>query len=804
MTSEPPGSRPEAGSERCFHCGAVLTAAADACAACSKPRALHASEERGHVAYLLHVLALAVEDRHLSEYAAERIAYPYKLRAGFQLPVRAARRPPAPAAPPPRPRVNPTVVWANALVYLGAFFVVITGILFLAVLGGPSRILLSIGVAVGFLVAGAVCRRFEIVRSAGTVFVGTGALLVPLIFVSLAAYLGGGGPLGPRGIWLVASLACVGLYTAMTLLGLGRFYAVLTLVATSNAFLALHSAARWEDRWYPTLFAAQALLLTALHEIGGAWLRRHFGLLVRIWGWSWTLPAIVGWVVVSIASTRGAPLPPLALLIAWAWLSQWRLPNPVLPAVAGALQIAFAVQVLRWLDAPTWSLGVAISLLAPVYVGAAYATLGRAGARGLNIVGMAAAVAGSNPLFFGAGHGFGIVSSLVATTVLVAAAVLPRRPLGLIPAAWTLGVGWYFVLTLFPVPDPTLDKIGAAYLPIVVFLAAATLALRIEWVWWRFTLAGILAFYAAGTLLLTLGHSGRLSAALAVATLAGAALAARWTSPWLVLAPCATATALVLSFLDWLHAPQASFGPSVLVLGLALWTAGIVVGRGVSLPLRLAGAVIAGVAFLVGFVSQVSHAGTGPNWSAHLDSLTLVAVALWVAWEARTRRVMLYPASLLLVTAGLWEMRALGVDSIQAYAVPLGLYFVAAGFAAGRDSHLPPGGGELATAAWTLAGLSFCVPTFGQTFGAQAIRYSIVLLVESFLLLLLSLGVGRRTLLATASTFVILAGLRMVVQNTDLILPAVISASCLFLSVGLGVLIYQGFKRRGASQTPGQ
>ncbi len=217
----------------------------------------------------------------------------------------------------------------------------------------------------------------------------------------------------------------------------------------------------------------------------------------------------------------------------------------------------------------------------------------------------------------------------------------------------------------------------------------------------------------------------------------------------------------------------------------------------------MVGGLASALAFLVGWASQVAHSGPGPNWSAHLDSLTLVALALWVAWEARERRPLLYPASLALLAALLWELEALGLRNLQGYAVPLGLYCVAVGLAAARDSRLGRGGPFLAATAWTLAGAAFCLPTFLQTFGDFPVRYALVLLVESFLLVVLGLVVKRRGLQACASTFVILAGLRMVFQNPDLILPAFAMASCTFFSVGLGVLVYQGLKRRHAAE-PGE
>jgi hypothetical protein len=314
-------------------------------------------------------------------------------------------------------------------------------------------------------------------------------------------------------------------------------------------------------------------------------------------------------------------------------------------------------------------------------------------------------------------------------------------------------------------------------------------------------MAALCGLYSAFTIVLTLDHPGATSAALALATFVGAAFAIRWRSPWLVAAPAVTAVGLVLSALLWLNAPRPALGPGVLALGLALWTAGLLVRGDYGTPLRLVGAVAALLSFGLGVASEIVHTGPTFNWSAHLDSLTLLCLAAWIAWESTAHRLLLYLASLVLMSGLLWELWALGVDSVQAYAVPLGLYFVLAGLAAGADTRLGGAQGPVSALAWTLSGLAFGLPTLAQSFGDHAIRYCVVLLGESFVLILLGLVTKRRGLLAVSTTFVILAGLRMVFQNPNLILPALVTASCTFFSVGIGVLIYYGVKRQRAEKS---
>ena len=786
----------------CFRCGEPLPPEAAECPSCGGRRELDAGEESGHIAYLLRALRVAVREGRLPAIQAARVARPFLPHAGWPAapdpgPERVA---PPPSVRPPRPPVNLTVVWANGLLYLGAFLVVITAIVFMLALGGVARTTLCAVGALGFLLAGMVCRRFEIVRTAGTVFIGTGALLIPLVFVAFAQQLEGSGPMATRVVWLIASIACFLVYAVMAVLGLGRFYSVLTLIAASNAFLALFTAAQWDDRWYPTLFGAQALAFVVLYGLGGDALRRTFGVLPILWGWLWTGPTVLGWLIVSATSSdRVAPLPAVALVIAVAWLTHWRNPNSITPVIAGLLQLALVVQAVRVFEAPDWAAGLALVMAGGVYVAAGHLWRPHVAARQLFVLGLLAAVAGAAPFLFDEGRWPGAMVGLLATAILIAGAASARHPLVLFPAAWTLGVGWYFVAAMFRPDAVSAADLGLAYLPIVVLSAAAALVIPLAWERWRWTLAAITGLYAAMTLALTVDRAGALTAALAVATLAGAAFAGRWRAPWLLAAPCATSVAMVLSLLAWLDAPRPLFGPAVLALGLALWTVGLVLDGGHSLVLRLCGGAASAVALVTGAWHELTHTADTTNWSAHLDSLTLLAIAVWIAVESRRRRALLYPASLVAVVAALWEVQALGVTAVQAFAVPLGLYFVAVGLVASRDPQLGADGGAMAASAWTAAGLAFCLPTFVQTFGPHAIRYAVVLLGESFVLILVGLVVKRRGLLACASTFVIVAGLRMVFQNPDLILPALVTASCTFIGVGLVVLIVMGVRRRAAS-----
>src|SRR2546421_569815 len=94
------------------------------------------------------------------------------------------------AAPPPAPAMVREAggafadLWANLLLYLGAFFVVMAALIFVAYswrsLGGTTKAAIMLGFTAAFLGAGAACLRAPRVRPAGHTFLAISALLTPL------------------------------------------------------------------------------------------------------------------------------------------------------------------------------------------------------------------------------------------------------------------------------------------------------------------------------------------------------------------------------------------------------------------------------------------------------------------------------------------------------------------------------------------------------------------------------------------------------------------------------------------------
>ena len=75
----------------------------------------------------------------------------------------------------------------------------------------------------------------------------------------------------------------------------------------------------------------------------------------------------------------------------------------------------------------------------------------------------------------GASRAAGIASGALATLVLIAAALVPRWSLLLVPTAFTLGCAWYSALAWLYPSGGTPEGLALAYLPLAIAFAAAAL-----------------------------------------------------------------------------------------------------------------------------------------------------------------------------------------------------------------------------------------------------------------------------------------------------------------------------------------
>jgi hypothetical protein len=788
---------------RCFHCGAALTTGGP-CPGCGQDSLLTREQEAGRIAYLLHALGQAVTAGLLPRDIEPRLTAPFRevLEPGVHLPARPASAP-RPAAPPRKP-VSFAVLWANALLYLGAFFIVIAAIVFLFAMGGLGRTVLAAMLAALFLGTGLVCRSIEMVRSAGNIFTGTGALVVPLVFVALANYLSGRGPLSSEQIWLAASAACTMLYVAFAAFGLGRFYAVLALLAASSAWQALFDVAGLGWHWLPAWFAAQALCLCGLHHAAKNVLGRSFGPLVLVWGLLWALPSLVGLAIVSFDDAHpAASVLALVLLIGLSALTAWRLGDVVSPLCLGVLVLALVPATLRLLDAPGWVSGVAIIPVTWAYVAYWWWRRGTAVAGEFLVLGCLAAFCVAFLPVYTTAPAAGLFVGLGASAVLALAAAFGRVPPLLVAPGATLAALWWHLLHLLPFKDTSAVGLGLGYLPVVVLLSVLALALPLGWSpGWRRSLAAIAGAYAVVVVCLTFESNRALALTLGLLTLLGSSMVARWRSPWLLAVPGFTAMALILTSLRLLDVRPEAAGPSVLVLAFAASAAGIalragsrVPAGGFSLAWRLLGLALSACAFAVAVHAEVT--GTA-GWATHVSGLCLAAIAGLIAVEGVWLRTLLYPASAVLMAAVLWEINAFGFENLQCFAVPLGLYLMLLAIVVARDPLLEKSRGPLSALAWVASALVFGLATFIQSLGSHPIRYAVILLVESLVLLGLGLVVRRRALLAASTTLLVLGGLRLLFLTPALILPALILAGLLLLVVGFVVLVVVGLRQRKA------
>ncbi|HEX5503330.1 MAG TPA: hypothetical protein VFW96_11965 [Thermomicrobiales bacterium] len=158
--------------------------------------------------------------------------------------------------------------WVNILLYLGAFFVVMAAVIFVAYswrsLGGPAKAGLMLGFTAAFLGAGALCLRLPRVRLAGHTFLAIGALLTPLDIVALYTFVLRGQGLTASAVWAWGSLYCALFYGALAARRLGRAYAVAAVLAAVSAWVGALAALNPPEAWWPpALLALPVALLGA-------------------------------------------------------------------------------------------------------------------------------------------------------------------------------------------------------------------------------------------------------------------------------------------------------------------------------------------------------------------------------------------------------------------------------------------------------------------------------------------------------------------------------------------------------------
>ncbi|MEX0751243.1 MAG: zinc ribbon domain-containing protein, partial [Dehalococcoidia bacterium] len=155
---------------------------------------------------------------------------------------------------------------ANLLLFAGAFLTIVAALIYVGyseqAVSGALKMTLLAGYTLAFIAAGAACLRSPRVVMAGHVFLGVGAVLVPMNFAA-ARSIFGGGDLGAESMWFAGSVVSAAFYTAIARIGLGRGYAVAAGVALISAAIAAIVAFDVPSEWAPLVGIATAALLVA-------------------------------------------------------------------------------------------------------------------------------------------------------------------------------------------------------------------------------------------------------------------------------------------------------------------------------------------------------------------------------------------------------------------------------------------------------------------------------------------------------------------------------------------------------------
>jgi hypothetical protein len=740
-----------------------------------------------------------VRARLLGPALAERLTAPYRARLGG-VNVSPVQAPPvAPAAP--RQPVNFTVIWANALLYLGAFFVVIATLFFLLAIESNLGRTVIMGVLAGlFFATGLIARQIALVRSAGVVFTAVGALLVPIVFLAFVNWFQDAGRVPASQLWLFASVACFLLYLAFAFARFGLFYVVLTLLAFSSVVFAAFDVASPPVEWLASWWAAEALILMAIHVGLRRWLRPVFGSLALVWSLVWAILALAVAGPASIWSEDPAPgVWPFVFLFVTFVVMGWGVGDPVSPALAGLLVHVASAQTVRWAEGPAWVGAIASIAIATGQAG--FWRLRRGTVVGIEqlVIAIGVSIIALFPPIFADVRGIGAAAGLYVSALLSLLAVTTRRPWLLAAPALTLFFAWSWLLEALPFGIEGAENAGLGYLVLVVGVVAAAVSLPMRLAWWRWMLAAIAALYALVVALLTFQQPGHAAIALWSIAALSATVVARWREPWLLVVVGLALIGAVGSTASWAGAPQEVAGPLLAALAIVWVLAGHGLGDRAgrwSVAARLIGLGTGVFAVMVAGVAQTEALGEARRQLAgHLTSLTIVALALLVGLEVRWRRLALYPASFLALGAVLWELAVFHVNNPQWYAVPTGLYFAVVAVLSARDRELGTAAPALSALAWAVGALTLGLTTLGQTFGDDGLRYGIVLLVECFALLGVGAVVRSRTLLATTVFLMVLAGVRLLFAEPAFIPFVLFFAGFALLAGGVAALVLVGWRR---------
>lgn len=284
---------------------------------------------------------------------------------------------------------------ADILLYLGAFLLAVAALIFVAYQEGAVSVVVRVPVLAAYTIAGlaggVLIRRWERVREAGQVFIGLGALLVPLNFILLYTDVLRDRDVPLDLVWVIASVFCLAFYGTLAATGFGWLYRVPAAIALLSGWTALASLvslpAEWAGAWFMTLAAVIAAYgsirlpkaVAGAAVLGGFSLLLAYGFIGGDYHWQLAVTngiaaAAIGWTSYRLRFGAGlfAFLLVLAAMVA-AVLWPLEAPSPAFAypfLVSGALALRVRAGVPGWprfAEGLAWLFAAAMSL-APIFV----------------------------------------------------------------------------------------------------------------------------------------------------------------------------------------------------------------------------------------------------------------------------------------------------------------------------------------------------------------------------------------------------------------------------------------------------
>lgn len=740
-------------------------------------------------------------------------------RAEAPMPAPPGPEPMAQPALPPRPDFGALLSerQADILLYLGAFLLGMAALIFVSYGEGTGNVAIRVSVLAGYtlasLASGVLVRRWDRVREAGHVFLGLGALLVPLNIVLLYTDVLRDRDVPLDAVWLYGSVLAGALYAALAWKGFGSLYRVPAAIALLSAWASLGSVVELPPEWFGAWFMFLAVAAPKWRAVVVC--AAVLGAFALAWSYvatlgdhPWQLPvshavaaAGVGWSAYRLRLAEGIPF--VLLLDAGAIsASLWALDAPTATLtypllVSGAAALALA-QANRGWSWPWWYAAAAalttLTVLGPEAGSAGWQGLGCFGSAALfgylswrNVDhGLTTSAVGNNETTHTL-WGERLVYALAAAGFALGATILMQEQVGISePENGALLAALAAVPAITVALFPRLRSNGMLSGAIPISAVAAFAALPPE---------GDHLFAAA-----YLAVPG-------VAWLAAFAISERWSLAVTSVAFLVLAAFGVRAEYDWaywrLALAFAGVGLSLFVV-LAPWReygspderpiCAIILSWGLHTV-----ALLVVAASLISFLSGRVETGRDlmalvierGDYRALIGLVLLLAAMVgrdgWLAWGSRA----LIPATAVSLVGILLAIGLANPSNIQAYTAPIGLYLLLVGFVVSRSAEVIPSNLQVHEGS-TLLGVAFVVfPQVEQSFEPGGGFWGLVLIAEGLVFLAIGFVLNERWLVPAGTLILTGVAMRFLLESSDTV-PYWLTLGVLgtlLLAAGLFVLL---------------